>query len=149
MRRRNRYIVKSAIILIAAIIGMVYIVNLDTSFRKVVLDRMDTAKINTILISKSPDYTDQLVKDKNEIQSILNALAEMKLRKSSVLDKGLNSVYMLSIFVDHENERDLFGITLYDQNYIEIYDETKTKNKVTSYKITSDYDVEPIRKLFK
>ncbi|MOA61804.1 hypothetical protein D3C78_1870340 [compost metagenome] len=56
---------------------------------------------------------------------------------------------MLSIFVDHENERDLFGITLYDQNYIEIYDETKTKNKVTSYKITSDYDVEPIRKLFK
>ncbi|KAF6574091.1 MULTISPECIES: hypothetical protein [Paenibacillus] len=69
MRRRNRYIVKSAIILIAAIIGMVYIVNLDTSFRKVVLDRMDTAKINTILISKSPDYTDQLVKDKNEIQS--------------------------------------------------------------------------------
>ncbi|MGG4215671.1 DUF5301 domain-containing protein [Paenibacillus sp. FSL L8-0638] len=149
MRRRNRCIVKSAIILIAAIIGMVYIVNLDTSFRKVVLDRMDTAKINTILISKSPDYTDQLVKDKNEIQSILNALAEMKLRKSSVLDKGLNSVYMLSIFVDRENERDLFGITLYDQNYIEIYDETKTKNKVTSYKITSDYDIEPIRKLFK
>jgi hypothetical protein len=35
----------------------------------------------------------------------------MKLRKSSVLDKGLNSVYMLSIFVDRENERDLFGIT--------------------------------------
>lgn len=128
---------------------MIYIVNLDTSFRKVILDRMDTAKINTILISKSPDYTDQLVKDKNEIQSILNALAEMKLRKSSVLDKGLNSAYMLSIFVDHENERDIFGITLYDQNYIEIYDETKTKNKVTSYKITSDYDVEPIRKLFK
>lgn len=83
------------------------------------------------------------------IQSILNVLSEMKLRKSSVLDKGLNSSYMLSIFVDHENERDLFGITLYDQNYIEIYDETKTKNKITSYKITSDYEMEPIRKLFK
>ncbi|MDY8024457.1 DUF5301 domain-containing protein [Paenibacillus polymyxa] len=149
MRRRNRYILKSAIILIAAIIGMMYIVNLDTTFRKVVLDRMDTARINTILISKSPDYTDQLVKDKNDIQSILNTLAEMKLRKSSILDKGLNSTYMLSIFVDHGNKRDLLGITLYDQNYIEIYDETKTKNKITSYKITNDYEMEPIRKLFK
>lgn len=70
MTKRNSYIFKSVIILIAAIIGIIYIVKLDTSFKNVVMDRMNTSKITSILISRSPDYTDKIVKDKHEIRKI-------------------------------------------------------------------------------
>ncbi|MGM1020279.1 MAG: DUF5301 domain-containing protein [Bacillota bacterium] len=149
MTKRNNYIFKSAILLIAAIIGIIYIVKLDTSFKDVVMDHMNTSRITSIFISRSPDYTDKIVRDKHEIQNIMNSFTQMKFRKSSVLDKGLTATYMITIFVNHENKEDSFGITLYDQNYIEIYDGTKTKNRLNSYKITNEYDIEPIRKLFK
>lgn len=142
MNRRHKYIVVLRIALVIAIIAYFYIPRMKTSVENVLFDHIDKNEINEIRISKSPDYQDFIVKDKEVISELISGFSEIKIRKSRI--NKYEEAYWIYISTDTGKS---YLINLYDNKYISIFNLDKTKNNLNAYKIISEYDLELIRKL--
>ncbi|MFC3748314.1 hypothetical protein [Paenibacillus sp. GCM10012306] len=152
MNKRNKYILFGIVMLIIVGLGIFYMSPSNTTFKKAVLDQLDVAEVSSIKIDKSGAAVDEnevTITDPGEIDKILGTLAQINLRKSRLSNIKYNDSYWITIETKSENLK--FGITLYDQNYLETYEYNAKipKNKIQSYKITNDFDLEVIRDLFK
>jgi hypothetical protein len=144
MNKRYQYILALSIVLVVAIIAIIYIPRMKTSVEKVLFDHIDIKEISEIRISRSPDYQDFIVKDKKVIDELISGFSEIKIRKSRI--NKFEEAYWIIIRIDDGKS---YLINLYDNNSIAIFNPDKTKNKLNTYKIISEYDLEPIRQLIR
>lgn len=142
MKKRNNYMLVLSIVLVIANIAIFYIPRMKTSVENVLLAHIDKSAITEIRISSSPDYEEIIVQDKNEIAELISGFSEIKIRKSEI--NKFEKDYWITIRVDSGRS---YLMNLYDDNYVSIFNPDKTKNKLSAYKIISEYDLEPIRKL--
>lgn len=151
MKKRNKYMFLILGLVLIAILGTVYI-SKNTSFNKVVLNKINETEITSIEITRSSllepsDIKETIVTDTNEIKDILNDFSQIKLKKSNNNHYSNNYHYSLALVQDKHIRR--FVIWIYDKKSIEIYDDNKTKKHSNSYKITNEYNSESLENLFK
>ncbi|WP_340003734.1 hypothetical protein MHH52_17050 [Paenibacillus sp. FSL K6-0276] len=144
MNKRYKFILALSIVLVIAIIAIIYIPRMKTSVENVLFDHIDKKEITEIRISKSPDYQDVIVKDKKVIDELISSFSEIKIRKSRI--NKFEEAYWIIIRIGNGKS---YLINLYDNNSIAIYNPDKTKNKLNTYKIISEYDLDPIRQLIR
>ncbi|MFM9280284.1 hypothetical protein [Paenibacillus jiagnxiensis] len=133
-----------------AILVTMYIITrpYTTSFKELVLDRVNVADITSIVIDKTKKGSTQeekiVVIDRKEIENIMNGFAEVELRESD-FDNSSDS-YWINIKVDGYIR---FGLHLNEQNYINIFDRLRDdKYGNASYQIMNDFSQEFIGSLF-
>lgn len=149
MKKRN-YIVAGIVIIIIVGLGIFYMSTKSTTFKEAVLDQFDVKEVSSIEIIKSGENEKVVtVTDSSEIEKILNTFSQTKLRESSLSNINYADSYWMTIKTNNKNRK--FGITLYDKDYINIYEYSAAiqKNTTKSYKITNDFDPIVIRDLFK
>ncbi|WP_136607779.1 hypothetical protein [Paenibacillus dokdonensis] len=147
MRKSNMYIIAPVIIIV--IVGLVIynFYSKNTTFKDVVLDKINTDQISSLEILKSSNDEKKTITDKSEINKIINSLSVIKLSEGSYSIDSTESYY---ITIKTNNLR-RFGMTLYDKNYLRIfdYDPKIPKNSIKSYKISNEFDPATIRSLFR
>lgn len=150
MKKRNKYIVSVIVLIVIVSLGVMYMSTKTTTFKKVVLERINSSDISSIEIIKSSDATtenNKTLTDPYEIEKIMNAFSPVKLRESNVSNISFTESYWITV---KTNENRIFGITLYDKNYVIIfeYDTPSRINTTKSYKITNDFNPRVIEELF-
>lgn len=148
MKRRGKYFITILVIIIVAALGMMYIFSKNTTFQEVVLDKLNLNEISSIEIIKS-DRTNEkeiTVTDPSQIIKIMDAFSQMKLKESTISNINYITSYWITL---KSNENRNFGITLYDNNYIFIYEynAVSQNNQFKSYIITNDLDPVAITEL--
>jgi hypothetical protein len=134
-----------------AILAAIYFITRPdtTSFKELVLDRVNVADVTSIEIVETKESSTQeeeiVVTDRDEIENIMNGFAQVKLRES---DSGgsFGEAYWIHIKVDGYPR---FGLHLNDQNYIYIHDLQRNDKYNGSYRITNEFNSEFINHLFK
>ena len=140
-----------AAIILAIVVGSV-IINMSTKntiFKEVVTDHLNVKEISSIEIIRSTDTISEdtiTVTDVGQIQLIINALSQTKLRKTSISNINYAESYWITL---KTNEKRKFGMTLYDKDYLTIFQYNSNKDATKSYKITNEFDPSVIRGLFK
>ncbi|AET58098.1 hypothetical protein HPL003_06675 [Paenibacillus terrae HPL-003] len=139
-----------AIILVVLVIGIpsiIYLSGLNTSFQKVVLDRINVGDITSLYIikdSSNGDIKDAVVTDKEVIKKIMNEFTNVKFKKSDSIT-SLNDNYTIRIRVKEESR---FMITIWSNTDITIFDK-EAKYSAYNYKVTSKFDYESLDKYLK
>lgn len=148
---KKRYKIVAAIFL-AIVVGLVIIdmSTKNTTFKEVVLDHLNVIEVSSIEIIRSTDTINEdkiTVTDPSQIESIMNAFSQTKLKEASFLNINYTGSYWITL---KTNKNRKFGITLYDKVYVTIIEyNNSTKNATKSYKITNEFDPIVIRGLFK
>ncbi|WP_088188210.1 hypothetical protein [Desulfosporosinus sp. FKA] len=129
--------------LLAIFVSLKIIGNLpkNTTFKAEVLDKLNGEKVTSILIMR----TSVELKDPSQVESIMNILSQMKLRETEI-PFHLAEPDEIAIKTSG-NMR--FGLTLYDEGYIDIYDFNNHKHSSQSYIITNKVDPKAIKSLIK
>ncbi|MBY3618765.1 DUF5301 domain-containing protein [Acinetobacter sp. CUI P1] len=143
---KKRYVLILIPLAIIIILWSVTLYHSYNSFNNLVLDQIDATEITSIEILKSSHEDKAVVNDPKEIEKIIHAFSDLKLRRSNASEKPTET-YWISIRV---NKALRFGMTLTDTNFLHIID-LASKNKYHSgnFKITSEFDGESITSLFK
>jgi hypothetical protein len=111
-----------------------------------VLDQIDETEITSIEIEKYSVDEKVVIEDPKEIEKIIYAFSDVKLRRSSALDKSTET-YWISIIVNNSLR---FGMNLTDTNFLYVTDlDKKDKYSSGNFRMTSDFDVNCIGSLFK
>ncbi|AFM39852.1 hypothetical protein Desaci_0792 [Desulfosporosinus acidiphilus SJ4] len=139
-------------ITLAIVVVLVITVNLpkNTTFKAAVLDKLNGEKVSSIEIIRTSnksvkDDTVEL-KDPSQVESIINFLSQMKLRETELPDR-MAIPYRVAI---KTNGIIRFGLTLYDEGYIDIFElDNHTKDADKSYIITNKFDPKAIKSLIK
>ncbi len=141
MKKRGKYFIAFLVIVAIAVLGMMYLSSRNTTFKEVVLNKLNLNEISSIEVIRSDRTNDKeiTVTDTTQIKKILNAFSQMKLKESSI--SNINFITSYWITLESNGNRD-FGITLYDKKYIVIYEynAASQKNQSKSYIITNDFD---------
>ncbi|MFB5268615.1 hypothetical protein ACE41H_17780 [Paenibacillus enshidis] len=119
-----------------------------TSFKELVLDRVNINSISSIEIVKAEKSSDEekkiVVTDRKEIENIMHGFAEVKLKESDFDNSG--DSYWFYIKVDGYSR---FGLQLNEQNQIHVFDRQRDdKYRSASYQITNDFNKDFIGNLF-
>ncbi|MEK3937911.1 hypothetical protein ABEO94_16765 [Bacillus pumilus] len=117
-------------------IGIYFMINTKTySFDDVT--SLDKNKVTSIQIEHD---NEQVVVDKKEdIQKLLNEFSGMKLKEANGAKKETKESYWIRVL---EEGNVTYGIVFYDQAYLETYDGSKTKNKISEYQIVDANQVD-------
>ncbi|PRS79917.1 MULTISPECIES: hypothetical protein [unclassified Bacillus (in: firmicutes)] len=117
-------------------IGIYFMINAKTySFDDVT--SLDKNKVTSIQIEHD---NEQVVVDKKEdIQKLLNEFSGMKLKKANGAKKETKESYWIRVL---EEGNVTYGFVFYDQAYLETYDGSKTKNKISEYQIVDANQVD-------
>jgi len=139
-----------ALIALAIIVGLV--INdytRITTFKEVVFSQLN-GEVSSIEIIRSTDTPNEdkiTVTDPSQIELIMNALSQTKLREASRPNIKSAEKYWITLKIKNIRK---FGITLYGKDYVDIYDDNPyEKDRLKSYKITNKFDPIIIRALFK
>ncbi|MEJ3720006.1 hypothetical protein WGM54_18635 [Paenibacillus polymyxa] len=144
---RKRTINILSIVVIVLVIGIpstIYLLGLNTSFQKVVLDRINVEDITSLYIIKDTstgDIKSAVVSDKKEIKNIMNEFTNLKLKKSDSIT-SLNDNYTIRARVNGEAR---FMITIWSSTDITIFDK-EAKDSAYDYKATNKFDYESLHK---
>lgn len=148
MKRRYKIV---AVIILAIVVGLVinnYTKN--TTFKEAVLDHMNVKEISSIEIVRASDAINEdkiTITDSSQIELIMNAFSQTKLRESISPNIKYTEVYWITLKI---NKIRKFGIILYGKDYVVINDANPyEKYKVHSYRITNEFDSIVIQGLFK
>ncbi|WP_045574559.1 hypothetical protein [Desulfosporosinus sp. I2] len=147
---KKRYKIVAAIIF-AIVVGLViiYMSTKNTTFKEVVLDHLNVMEVSSIEIIRKTDAINEnriTVTDPSQIELIMNAFSRTKMREASFSNINYTESYWITL---KTNENRKFGITLYDNDYVNIFEYNSKKNTTKSYKITNEFDPIVIRGLFK
>jgi len=145
---KQRYMVVAAIIL-SMVLGLVIIdATKNTTFKEVVLDQLNVVEVSSIEVIRSSNTIEDkiTVTDPSQIKAVMNAFSLITLREASCSNINHMESYWITI---KTNKIRQFGITLYNKDYVNIYDyNSKNKNSEKTYKITNEFDPRVIRGLF-
>ncbi|MED1747733.1 MULTISPECIES: DUF5301 domain-containing protein [Bacillus] len=110
-------------------IGIYFMINAKTySFDDVV--SIDKNKVTSIQIEHDKERV--VVEKKEDIQKLLKEFSGIKLKKTNEAKKTSKEPYWIRVY---ENEKETYGLTFYDQSFLEIYDFSKTKDQTSEYRI--------------
>ena len=142
--KKNR---KWFLLLLIPLLVVIYIISLNTSFKRVALDDMKIGDVTSIDIVKTSNNEEITIEDANQIEQIMKNFSDAKLRKYSILEqfdeRNFNEAYWITIKVNGERK---FGIRLDNDNYLSIHDYSNNKN--TNFKITNNLNL-GLENLFK
>ncbi|MBD8068804.1 DUF5301 domain-containing protein [Bacillus sp. PS06] len=135
-------IVGITITTIIVIIGAFYLLNSrsNTTFNEVVLEMPE---ITSIEIIKSSAEKEVFIENENVITQLLKHFSEAELKEDEVGSINFDESYWLTLRTNGERK---LGITVYDENYLMIFDYS-TSNQ-TSYRIISGFDSSKIEQYF-
>ncbi|KPN12776.1 hypothetical protein AKG37_14225 [Bacillus australimaris] len=125
------------VVIILLGIGLYFMINAKTySFDDVA--KIDQSKVTSIQIEHD---NKQVVLDKKEdIQKLLKEFSGMKLKKmNGETKKASKESYWIRVY---ENEKETYGLTFYDQTFLETYDFSKTKDQTSEYQIVDANQVD-------
>ncbi len=133
--RLKKWIIGVGVVVLIGI-GIYFMINTKTySFDDVT--SLDKNKVTSIQIEHD---NEQVVVDKKEdIQKLLNEFSGMKLKKANGAKKETKESYWIRVL---EEGNVTYGFVFYDQAYLETYDGSKTKNKISEYQIVDANQVD-------
>ncbi|MCM3028140.1 DUF5301 domain-containing protein [Bacillus safensis] len=124
------------VVIILLGIGIYFIINAKTySFDDVV--SIDQNKVTSIQIEHDNERV--MVEKKADIQKLLKEFSGMKLKKTNETKKTSKESYWIRVY---ENEKETYGLTFYDQTFLETYDFSKTKDQTSEYQIVDTNQVD-------
>ncbi|MFP5202484.1 MULTISPECIES: DUF5301 domain-containing protein [Bacillus] len=124
------------VVIILLGIGIYFIINAKTySFDDVAL--IDQNKVTSIQIEHDNERV--MVEKKEDIQKLLKEFSGMKLKKTNETKKTSKESYWIRVY---ENEKETYGLTFYDQTFLETYDFSKTKDQTSEYQIVDTNQVD-------
>ena len=106
---------------------------------------MEVSSIEIIRSSNTINEDKITVTDPSQIELIMNAFSQTKLREASLSNINYTEKYWITI---KTNKIRKFGITLYDKDYVDIFEDNSKKKYPKSYKITNEFDPIVIQGLF-
>ncbi|WP_342496726.1 DUF5301 domain-containing protein [Bacillus sp. FSL K6-3149] len=116
--------------------GIYFMINAKTySFDDVV--SIDRNKVTSIQIEH--DNERAVLKKKEDIQKLLKELSDVKLKKMNEAKKASKESYWIRVY---ENEQETYGLTFYDQSFLETYDFSKKKDQTSEYQIVDANQVD-------
>ncbi|MEW4104078.1 DUF5301 domain-containing protein [Bacillus altitudinis] len=117
-------------------IGLYFMINAKTyAFDDVV--SIDKDKVTSIQIEHDDERV--VVDKKEDIQKLLKEFSGIQLKKLTGSKKETKESYWIRVY---ENQKQMYGLTLYDQSYLETYDGSKTKNRISEYQIVDANQVD-------
>ncbi|QRY36267.1 MULTISPECIES: DUF5301 domain-containing protein [Bacillus] len=124
------------VVIILLGIGIYFIINAKTySFDEVA--SIDQNKVTSIQIEHDNERV--MVEKKEDIQKLLKEFSGMKLKKTNETKKTSKESYWIRVY---ENEKETYGLTFYDQTFLETYDFSKTKDQTSEYQIVDTNQVD-------
>lgn len=124
------------VVIILLGIGLYFIINAKTySFDDVA--SIDQNKVTSIQIEHDNERV--MVEKKEDIQKLLKEFSGMKLKKTNETKKTSKESYWIRVY---ENEKETYGLTFYDQTFLETYDFSKTKDQTSEYQIVDANQVD-------
>ncbi|MCP1527688.1 DUF5301 domain-containing protein [Bacillus pumilus] len=116
--------------------GIYFMIHAKTySFDDVV--SIDRNKVTSIQIEH--DNERAVLKKKEDIQKLLKELSDVKLKKMNEAKKASKESYWIRVY---ENEQKTYGLTFYDQSFLETYDFSKKKDQTSEYQIVDANQVD-------
>lgn len=150
MREQNRALVGGiiGIVIAVAAFAIYYLVTLNTTFQKAVLDEVhnvDNAYLTIVRVPTSLETTEGIQTfrmDMNGLQDILNQLSILELQKISTPIKDKSSLYIYNIYVyDKSDHREIVNFGVDNSKQISI-GSTKGYQR---YEVTSSFDYDTFR----
>ncbi|MCR6474257.1 DUF5301 domain-containing protein [Bacillus safensis] len=124
------------VVIILLGIGLYFMINAKTySFDDVA--SIDQNKVTSIQIEHDNERVK--VEKKEDIQKLLKEFSGMKLKKTNETKKTSKESYWIRVY---ENEKETYGLTFYDQTFLETYDFSKTKDQTSEYQIVDTNQVD-------
>lgn len=124
------------VVIILLGIGIYFLINAKTySFDNVA--SIDQNKVTSIQIEHDNERI--MVEKKADIQKLLKEFSGMKLKKTNETKKTSKESYWIRVY---ENEKETYGLTFYDQTFLETYDFSKTKDQTSEYQIVDTNQVD-------
>ncbi|MEC0984267.1 DUF5301 domain-containing protein [Bacillus safensis] len=124
------------VVIILLGIGIYFLINAKTySFDNVA--SIDQNKVTSIQIEHDNERVK--VEKKADIQKLLKEFSGMKLKKTNETKKTSKESYWIRVY---ENEKETYGLTFYDQTFLETYDFSKTKDQTSEYQIVDTNQVD-------
>jgi len=132
---------KKRTIIIAALLFIVVFYFTYTGKAYQLKDVVKVDEANVTRIEIDTDEGKRVVDDKKEIKQIVHSLAKVEVKKSKELDPKFDQSYWVKIV---ENGKDAYGLTIYDDEYIKVFN-FKDKKQAT-YTIGKDQKID-VKKL--
>jgi len=151
MKKPKRYFMLIIIAIVISIPLIGYLSNLNHTFKELVTDRIPANEnIELITLIRSSSEKEVEIKDPAQIKQIMDNLSTTKLVTTSSPDLKNTYSYYIYIKVGHkQHSRTRYGLTLYSNHYISIYDiDCKDKYNAQTYKIKSPYSMQMIDDLY-
>ncbi len=124
------------VVIILLGMGIYFLINAKTySFDNVA--SIDQNKVTSIQIEHDNERV--MVEKKADIQKLLKEFSGMKLKKTNETKKTSKESYWIRVY---ENEKETYGLTFYDQTFLETYDFSKTKDQTSEYQIVDTNQVD-------
>ncbi|MFS3915641.1 DUF5301 domain-containing protein [Bacillus australimaris] len=125
------------VVIILLGIGLYFMINAKTySFDDVA--KIDQSKVTSIQIEH--DNKQVVLDKKKDIQKLLKEFSGMKLKKmNGETKKASKESYWIRVY---ENEKETYGLTFYNQTFLETYDFSKTKDQTSEYQIVDANQVD-------
>lgn len=133
---------KKRTIIIAALLFIVVFYFTYTGKAYQLKDVIKVDEANVTRIEIDTDEGKHVVDDKKEVKQIVHSLAKVEVKKSKELDPKFDQAYWVKIV---ENGKDLYGLTIYDNDYIKAFSFEDKKQE--TYTIVKDQKVD-VKKLF-
>lgn len=143
MKNTNNLIATVVIILLSISLFIVYESSRKTTFNEAVLKNLNVEQISSLQIIRSNNENEYEISitERSGIKEIVDCLSQLKLKESRISNIEYTDSYWITIRDDSQGRR--FGITLYDNTYISIYNYTeKQSNSTSSYKITNEEELD-------
>ncbi|MFP5182538.1 DUF5301 domain-containing protein [Bacillus altitudinis] len=117
-------------------VGLYFMINAKTyAFDDVV--SIDKDKVTSIQIEHDDERV--VVDKKEDIQKLLKKFSGIQLKKLTGSKKETKESYWIRVY---ENQKQMYGLTFYDQSFLETYDGSKTKNRISEYQIVDANQVD-------
>ncbi|KKK09403.1 hypothetical protein [Bacillus sp. L_1B0_12] len=124
------------VVVIVIGIGLYFMINAKTyAFDDVV--SIDKDKVTSIQIEHDDERV--VVDKKEDIQKLLKKFSGIQLKKLTGSKKETKESYWIRVY---ENEKQIYGVTFYDQSFLETYGGSKTKNRISEYQIVDANQVD-------
>lgn len=129
------------------IYGTYYLLNLNTSIQKAVLDQVDIDNVYLQIIRTHSEITNEPVDndvhvvEKNRVETILDELSGIELKKTSEMNTENKVPYYYSILIRPKSNQDStlkYEITIRNNKSVSIFDQGK--NHRQEYMITNEFD---------
>ena len=98
---------------------------------------IDKDQVTSIQIEHDDERV--VVDKKEDIQKLLKKFSGIQLKKMNEAKKASKESYWVRVY---ENEKETYGLTFYDQSFLEIFDFSKTKDQTSEYQIVDANQVD-------